>query len=173
MFVHDAWSARIGMTLAATGYRLDTVETLLRQNSTCAVHQLAAAVAIGDRASERRLMAQLDTVARAAATMRVIEIAPDDRIRVRDGETLTPECMRQARSDHAGILDLAPYLWRGDLPGAVERGALFVRDLGPARNARLIAAHPGRQPFMYVAAGERDAKLYAYDEGVRRLWGEP
>ena len=173
VFVHDAWSARIGMTLAASGYRLDTVETLLRQNSTCAVHELAAAIASGDQPAAQRLLAQLDTVPRATSVMRVVEIAPDDRIRIRGGETPTPACIREARSDRAGILDLAPYLWRGDLPGSAARGALFVRDLGPARNARLIAAHPDRQPFVYAASGERSAQLYAYEDGIRRLWGEP
>jgi hypothetical protein len=105
--------------------------------------------------------------------MRVIEIATDDRIRVRVGETPTPACLREARSDRTGILDLAPYLWRGDLPDGAARGALFVRDLGPERNARLIAAHPGRQPFMYVAWAERGARLLPYREGVARLWGAP
>ena len=172
VFVHDAWTARIGMTLASGGYRLDTVETLLRQNSTCAVDQLASAVAAGARADEQRLFANLDTTPRATNLPPQIAIAPDDRIRVRVGEALTPACAQQARSDRAGILDLAPYLWRGDLPGSNTRGTLFVRDLGPARNAKLIAEHRDRRPLLYVAHGRSGATLYDYEDGMRRLWQE-
>ncbi len=172
VFVHDAWMARAGMTLAAHGYRLDTVETLLRQNSTCAVQQLADFESNGDTANARSLLARLDTIPRATRLPRTVEIAPGDPIRMQPGETLTPYCLTHARSDSAGILDVAPLTWRGDLPGSEPRGILYVRDLGPARNAVLIAQHPERTPYLYSARGRSDATLYPYAEGMQRLWGD-
>src|SRR5690606_16787312 len=61
VFVHDAWNGRIAMTLASHGMRLDRVETVIRQNSTCRAHELAMAVARGDEVGAVRLHAGLDT----------------------------------------------------------------------------------------------------------------
>jgi hypothetical protein len=169
IFVHDAWKARVGMTLASHGYRLDTVETLLRQNSTCAVHEFAGAVGAGDSVRVKSMLARLDTVPRASRLPRAVEIAPGDPIRIQPNEVPTAECRVQMRSDERGILDLAPLLWRGDLPGAAARGALYVRDLGPTRNAELIARHPDRQPYVYAQRGDAIV-LYPYAEGMSALW---
>jgi hypothetical protein len=180
IFVHDAWTSRIGMTLATHGYRLDIVETLLRQNSTCRIHELAAAVLRGDRAVEQRVLAALDTVPRAINLPRAVEIAPDNRIRVAAGETLTPDCMWHARSDTRGILGLAPFLWRGDLTGDADllgnsSGPLFVQDLGPERNAAMLARHPGRRPYVYMMPDPEAALpvLLPYDQGMALLWPAP
>ena len=168
VFVHDAWSARVGMTLAARGMRLDLVETLLRQNPTCRIQQLA-------RASDQELapmLARLDTVPRADRLPQRIEIAPGDAFRAAPGEPLIPACEREILSDTAGILDLAPLLWQGDLLEGALRGALFVRDLGPERNRVMIDRHPRRTPWLYATrTSEGDPVLLPYDEGMRRLWG--
>jgi hypothetical protein len=174
VFVHDAWMGRVAMTLAANRYRLDLVETLLRQNSTCRVHQLAEAVRTGDGAGERELLGSLDTVPRASGGLpRQVDISPGNPIRVFDGDTLPPTCMRQAHADRLGVLDLPPFLWHGDLPGGRATGALFARDLGPERNALLIEANPGRVPFVYMMPDTAAPLpiLVPYDEGMDRIWG--
>jgi hypothetical protein len=172
VFVHGAWSGRIALTLAASGYRLDTIETLLRQNSTCSVHGLATVTAAGDTEAQQTILARLHTVPRARA-LPSMEIAPGNSVRMTPGEVLTPECQREVRSDAAGILDVAPFLWRGDLPGGQPRSALFVRDLGPERNVHLMLRHPGRTAWIYTMPDPRAASpvLLPYIEGMRRLWG--
>ncbi|HEX6135813.1 MAG TPA: hypothetical protein VFZ24_17700 [Longimicrobiales bacterium] len=169
VFVHDAWTGRVAMTLAAAGYRLDQVETLVRQNSTCALHHFA--VQTGGHERPAVLPAALDTVPRPDRLPLLVEIAPGDRIRAWPDEQLTPECSRQARSDRFGILDLAPLAWQGDLPLSTPRGALFVRDLGPERNAELIAAHPDRTPWLYAMTAGGAPRLLPYAEGMSLLWG--
>lgn len=171
VFVHDTWMSRVAMTLASAGYRLDVVETILRQNSTCAAHQLARAAVGGDRAAEQRLLARIDTVPRPGAALRSVDIGPQNRVRLAPGERLQGDCAREAASDAQGTLVLEPLLWRGSPPG-VDGGVTFVRDLGPERNADWLAANPGRTPWVYTS---RDAEslepvLLPYDEGMNQLW---
>jgi hypothetical protein len=173
VFVHDAWGSRISATLASHGYRLDVVETLLRQNSTCSVHRLSAAVTLGDAGLERALYAGLDTVPRTASALPTREISPSNRIRVAPGERLTAECEREAASDARGNLALEPLLWRGAAPGSRTSGVHYVRDLGPERNALLIAQHPGYELYVYTT---RDAEglepvLLPYHQAMAALWG--
>jgi hypothetical protein len=175
VFIHDAWGSRITATLAAHGYRLDVVETLLRQNSTCSVHRLSAAVALGDAGLQRTLFASLDTVPRFASALPTREISPSNRIRVAPGERLTAECEREAASDSRGNLALEPLLWRGAAPGSRASGVRYVRDLGPERNALLIAQHPNHELYVYTT---RDAEslepvLLPYGEAMAALWGSP
>jgi hypothetical protein len=173
VFVHGAWTGRVAMTLAAAGYRLDQIETLLRQNTTCTVHRLAALKAAGAHDAAGALYSRLDTVPRPDRLPESIEIAPGDMMRLRDGDTLTPECIREIESDRFGIIDVAPFLWQGDLPGGPARGALFVRDMGPERNAVLIARNPGRIPWLFMLTDPNgEPQLMPYDEGIRLLWGE-
>jgi hypothetical protein len=162
------------MTLAANGYRLDQIETLMRQNSTCRMQQLADAVVHDDVMREGALLTQLDTVPRASGGFPgAYEIAPGDKMRAFPGEQLTADCMRQVRSDERGILDIAPLLWRGDLPGAPPTGTLFARDLGPERNALLMVRHPDRQPWVYMLPdpATETPVLVPYSVGMRTLWG--
>lgn len=173
VFVHDAWPGRVAMTLAAHGFRLDQVETLMRQNATCAVDALATAAAAGEGARERELWAAMDTVPRADGLPARVGVAPGYLIRALPGERLTPECRRQAWSDRFGVVDVAPLTWRGDLPGGPARGALFIRDLGPERNAAMLDLHPERTPFVYsFVEGSPGPVLIPYQEGMRLLWGE-
>jgi hypothetical protein len=172
VFVHDAWIGRIAMTLAANGFTLGTVESLVRQNSTCRVHELAAAVASGNSDAAAALLRRLDTEPRASGLPAAVRISPGNLIWMEPGEVLSEECAVQVRADARGILDLAPLLWRGDLPGGEGDGVLYVRDLGPDRNAVLLAALPERQPWVYMMPGldARSPVLLPYDQGMDLLW---
>ncbi|HEU5210858.1 MAG TPA: hypothetical protein VFU06_15795 [Longimicrobiales bacterium] len=172
IFVHDAWYARIAMPLAAVGMRLDRIETLIRQNPTCRVHRFARAFVAGDSVVASALSASLDTVPRASDLPMTVALAPGDNIRVAPGERLTGECRRQALSDRFGTIDISPLLWQADLHGAPGNGPLIARDLGPERNAQLIAMHPERTPYLYVAA-DAGARLVQYEHGIRALWFPP
>jgi hypothetical protein len=79
--------------------------------------------------------------------------------------------VREALSDRFGALDVTPLLWQGDLPGLGGNAALFARDLGPERNAALIAAESGRRAFLLTADTVGRVNLEPYDIGVLRLWG--
>jgi hypothetical protein len=171
VFVHDAWPGRVVMQLAVAGMRLDEAETAMRQNSTCRLQHLVDAIHAGDTASVRRMRAALDMVPRATRLPETVQIAPGDFVRFVRGEPITPLCQRHMRSDQAGILDVTPLLWQGDLPGQKGRGALFVRDLGPERNAELIRRYPQRTPLVYATPSPQSQPvLWSYDAGMRRLW---
>ncbi|HSJ08024.1 MAG TPA: glycosyltransferase family 39 protein [Longimicrobiales bacterium] len=172
VFVHDAWTARIGMTLASHGYSLDVVETLLRQNPTCRVQEMADAVAHGDRDRETRLYDTLDLEPRAHGFPEAVTISPGNRIRVSSAEPLTERCVVEARADTRGVLGLAPFLWRGALPGTARSGILYVQDLGPDRNRTAMEAFPGLAAYVYMMPdpAARAPVLLPYDEGMRALW---
>lgn len=161
VFVHEGWAARLSMRLAAAGMRLDSVETALRVNPTCAVEQFA----------DHSGSSALDFQRRATALPPQVQVLPGVRARVRPGEVLTPVCLREARADRFGALDLAPLLWLGDLPGLPGDGVMFVRDLGPQANARLRARYPDRRPLLLLPSHGAQATLVPYAAGMQRLWG--
>src|SRR5690606_7505511 len=137
------------------------------------VHRLAMLSVSGEGGNASALHARLDTVPRADRLPQAVEIVPGDRIRVAEGERLTPECIREAESDRFGILDVAPLLWQGDLPGSGGHGGMFVRDLGPERNARIIEQNPERTPWLFaLTRPDGEPQLMPYDEGMRLLWKE-
>jgi hypothetical protein len=164
VFVHGGWTARIGMRLAAHGMRLDSVETALRQNSTCRVHAFAESYANGGKAA-----IALDFGPRARNLPPVAEITPGNRIRVVANEALAPECNAQIAADEAGVLDVTPFVWQGDLPGMQPAGALFVRDMGPQANRRLIEEHHERRAMMLIPHGDTLA-LVPYTIAERAIW---
>ncbi|MGH7553860.1 MAG: hypothetical protein ACREMQ_12615, partial [Longimicrobiales bacterium] len=171
IFVHDAWKGRLAMRLAVSGMPLDSVETAIRQNSTCTLQTLADALVSTNSAMRRAAVAQLDMKPRATNLPPTIDLAPGDKIRVQPGEVLTPQCLREARSDTRGILDVAPLVWQGDLPGVPGNGPLFVRDLGPEENARVIAAMPERTPYLYfLPTPASQPTLLPYHRGIAMLW---
>lgn len=166
VFVHGGWTGRIGMRLAAAGLRLDSLETALRLNPTCDVHHAAQRYPSAAEAGF-----DLDFAARSEELRPRIETARGNFIRVREGDGLTAECLREAASDTLGIVDIAPLVWQGDLPGEPARGAMIVRDMGPEANAALIAAHPGRTPLMFLRLSDDSAPaLLPYEKGVSILW---
>lgn len=173
VFVHGSWEGRVAMRLAAAGVPLDSVETALRQNSTCAVERFAAARAAGTA------LPALDFVRRAASTggtdplarLRTLELGRGSRARVLEGELPGAACVREAAADRFGALDITPLLWQADLPGLEADGPLYVRDLGPDRNATLIARMPERQPWLLGRDSNTSAPvLLAYASAMRTLW---
>lgn len=166
VFVHGGWTTRIAMKLAAHGMRLDSVETALRQNGTCTVHNYALAYVRGEPAP-----GYLDFAPRATHLPPVIQIAPGDRIRIERGERIDAGCAAEMAADTAGVIDVSPFLWQGDLPAIGRRGALFVRDMGPAANADLIARNRDREPLMLIEKSER-VSLQPYHAAARSVWSD-
>lgn len=169
VFVHGGWTSRIAMRLAASGMRLDSLETGLRLNPTCDVHRFAAgysgspSAAIPDR--------PVDFTLRPGELRPRIQISRGNFIRLNAGDRLPADCFREAASDTLGIVDIAPLLWQGDLPGSSRGGAMIVRDMGPVANARLIAAHPDRVPMMFMRrSDDAGPVLLPYATGVSILW---
>jgi len=172
VFVHDGWRSRVAMRLASAGMRLDSVETAVRQNSTCALHLLADKMNGGNPEQSAAMLRALDLVPRASDFPRSVEIAPGNLIVSPPGEAFAPECIREIQSDRFGVLELASLLWQGDPPGVHGSGPTFVRDLGPERNAELIRRFPERTPWLYaVRSADGNAQLMEYEEGVSLLWG--
>jgi hypothetical protein len=166
IFVHGGWTSRLAMRMAAAGMRLDSVETALRQNATCQVQTWF------DARSAGRPVAGLDFVPRATGQPAAIEISPGNRIRMRAQEQLSGSCAREAAADRLGTLDVSPLLWRGDLPGLAPAGPLFLRDLGPAANARVLSQYPQRKAYVLLTpTPEAPPQLADYERAMALLWG--
>ncbi|HUF70521.1 MAG TPA: hypothetical protein VMM79_17860, partial [Longimicrobiales bacterium] len=170
VFVHGAWSSRIAMRFAGAGMRLDSVETIMRQNPTCRAHTVAAR--LGSSAGRGLLPSELDLEPSSAGLRAEVTIAPGNRIRVAPGEVLAGECLREARSDRNGVVDVSPLLWQGDLADGGGSGGLYVRDYGPDANTAALRRWPDRTPWVYLMpAPDADPVLVDYETGMRRLWG--
>ena len=165
VFVHGPWMGRVGARLAAAGMRSDSIETALRQNTTCAVEQYADA-------REREVpLPRIDLEPRADRALPRVDISPENYIRHVPGEALTAGCVAQIQADRLGVLELAPFLWQG-VPAGAQGGALFVRDMGPERNRRLLERESARRPLVFAAASaDAPATLHPYEQGMRLLWG--
>lgn len=153
VFIHGSWPGRVAMDLAAGGMRLDSLETLMRVHSTCAVQQWAAAGRTGSPAD-------FEPAARTGG------VGPQT------SQPLPPACRREAQADEFGVLEVSAYLWRAGLPGISPDETMLVRDLGPTRNAQLIAAL--RRPAYVLELfpeGDRIA-LQPYGAAIGRIWGE-
>ena len=160
VFVHGGWSSRVAMQLAAAGMRLDSVETALRQNSTCAVSHYAV-----NRAGA------LDFERRALNLPPQMTLSPGNRIRVQPNEQWSTQCVQEATADRNGVIDVSPLLWRGDLPGLPARGVMYARDMGPALNNALLAAMPERVPHVLLTPDTTAAPtLLSYEQGMHVLW---
>lgn len=85
-----------------------------------------------------------------------------------------PRCQAEQRSDRLGGLGITGVLWLDDLPGLDSGGPMWVRDLGPERNAALIDRYPERDPrFLVPAETGGGWHVVPYPEGVAALWEEP
>lgn len=171
VFVHGGWPARAAMLLAASGMRLDSVETALRQNSTCKVFDFATALYTGTGASSSDPGGMLDFNPRSRELPPLVEISPGNPIRVDRDEQLSERCMREVYADRNGVIDVSPLVWQGDLPGMPAKGALYVRDMGPNLNSRLMRQFPERTPMLlYVPGLDSKPELVPYDEGIPVIW---
>ena len=172
VFVHGAWAGRVAMRLAGNGMRLDSLETALRRNSTCALHQFAGAY--GESSKREGAGAAIDFIPGSGHPpgYAPMEITPGNLILVRRGEVMAPACEREIHADRNGVVDIAPMLWQRDLPGLPPTGAMIVRDLGPEANAALIAQFPERTPYVFhTPTADADPVLVPYDEGMAAIWG--
>jgi hypothetical protein len=167
VFVHGGWTSRLAARLAAAGMRLDSVESALRQNSTCAVHEFTLAY------ERKGTLPPLDFEPRASSLPPEVQISEGNRIRVQPGERATPSCTLEINADRAGVVDVSPLIWQGALTNpATDARPIFVRDLGPDRNRELLASHIDRVPLLYGPADpEITPRLWPYDGAIRALWG--
>ena len=143
--------------------RVDSIRVALRSNSSCTVQRYVDGLDAG---------APVEPLAFANQTgpaLRTLTMPSGSVMRASENERLDPGCEREAASDFEGAIGLPTLLWQGDLPGLGTAGAMYVRDLGPERNARLIARFPERTA-MALLSREGRARLVPYDEGMRQLW---
>lgn len=178
IFTHSSWNERISATLqGAGGMRQDSVISALRRNTNCSLHRFAEAREALVRRGESEVEFPPVDLQQASGTPSDIERrspAPGTTVRVRSGEVFTPACVRELGSDRFGAVALAPLLWQGDLPGLSGDGILFVRDLGPEKNALILDAFSGRNAYVFVPkALEAPPELVAYAEAMAVLWGTP
>ena len=85
-----------------------------------------------------------------------------------------PVCQREQQSDAVvsrfGIPGLTGLLWLDDLPGLPPEGVLWVRDLGPERNRRVLEAHPDRVPLFLLPTARGEFDVVPYQQGVTTMW---
>lgn len=171
VFVHGAWTSRIVARLAAHGMPFDSIETAVRQNPTCALHRFTDAYVALPRGSVPHPVPDLDFEPRASDLPPRIETVEGNYFRALPGEVLSGDCLHEARADLHGIIDVSPFIWQGDLPGLETRGAMYVRDMGPVMNARLIESMPNREPVAFIRREpDADPELVPYDEAMALLW---
>lgn len=174
IFVHGGWTGRLAMPLIAMGMPLDSVETLFRQNPTCAVDRFAKSYVQASPAERRALVATMDFAPRSGDPLIRVESSPGSIIRVQRGEKLTEPCLKEFFADRLGIVDVSPFLWQRDLPGLEAKGAMLVRDLGPTANEVVMRAFPDRRPFfLYRSAPSTPATVMDYQTGMASVWGFP
>lgn len=170
VFVHGAWTGRAAMRLVAHGMRLDSLEAAMRQNTTCDTHNYALwyARSGGDRPREAPAL-DFSFIPRNPPPQ--MNISSGNGIRIREGVPLSRECLREVASDTLGIVDVGPLLWQGDLPGLEVKGPMYVRDMGPEANARLIRKYPDRMPQLVLRLrDDQPPTVVDYEEGMKLLW---
>jgi hypothetical protein len=169
VFVHEDWESRLGARLAALGVALDSIRAAARANTTCELDQF-----VGARERQEAAAPTPDRPGAVAHSgrgqLRDLRMPSGSTIRTYQGEVLTLACQREGASDFGGVLALPPLLWQGDLPGLGARGAMYVRDLGPERNARLLARFPEREPAVLDRAGRDRLRLIPYRDGMNGIW---
>ncbi|MCA9737439.1 MAG: hypothetical protein KC645_07420, partial [Gemmatimonadetes bacterium] len=165
VFVHEDWESRLGARMSALGVRLDSLRAALRLNTTCEVDRYVRAREAG-RGSAGQVLAFEGTSLRR---LRIVQMDSGSRIRTEEGELLDDVCRREAAADLPGVDPLAPLLWQGDLPGLTSGGALYVRDLGPERNASLLSRFPRHRPALLARRGGA-AVLLPYGPAIEARW---
>lgn len=168
VFVHGSWSSRSAARLVAAGMRRDSVETALRRNDACRVDAYARWRA-GDLAGPPPTL-DLRPRPGPAPGLVPMELSPGNRVLIRPGAPVEPECAREAHSDRLGTLELEPLLWQAPpLPG---RGLVVARDLGPDADARAWASFAGYHAYVEVDGGPgRPPHLLEFRQGMELLWG--
>jgi len=176
VFVHGSWSERITARLQDAGMRLDSIETALHRNDVCLLHlyALAREGALRGEAGADPGAFDLDFEAapEAPSALEPVYLSEGNRILVDPRRPVAPACEMEARADARGIISLAPLLWQGDLPGMEDGLPMFVRDLGPGENRRILEAFPERRPYVLMTpAPEGRPLIRDYEEGMQLIWG--
>jgi len=177
VFVHSSWNERLSSRLqGAGGMRQDSIVSALRRNTNCALQTLADARETRMLGEESRAGGPGIDLSQGAESPGGLVLAPVGggmSIRTRQGEVLTPECLREIRADRFGAVALAPLVWQGDLPGIETGRPMFVRDLGPEKNRRILDLFPTRPAYVFSPLTEGGyPELSPYDLAMELLWGE-
>lgn len=161
VFVHGAWASRVSARLVERGMRRDSVETALRRNGLCAAH-------LYSRGSNDPPALDFEARPGSPLHLRARTLSPGNMARFDPDRPPDPTCLREARSDRLGVLELEVVAWRTtgspDLP-------VFVRDLGPALNATVRGERPGPAWVLLDTGSDGGPRLLEYDEGMELLWG--
>jgi hypothetical protein len=175
VFVHASWNERLSTTLqGAGGMRQDSIIAAIRRNTNCELHGYALA-------REARVRGGLD-VPLPDIDLEQLGGAPADierprsptgaTLRIRRGESFDGACVRELRADRFGAVALAPLIWQGDLPGIESGRPLFVRDLGPEKNQRILDLFPDRAAYAFTPTAVDEApELLPYQDAMELLWG--
>lgn len=169
VFVHGSWEDRLAARLAASGMRVDSIRAALAHNATCRLEIYLGEIEASGAGEERPASAELSFAPGPEPRLRELRMPSGSVVRSYQGESLSPRCQREAASDFMGIVGLPPLLWQGDLPGLGSTGAMFVRDLGPERNRRLIDRFRERQPLVLMRS-RGAVQLVPYGDGMKALW---
>lgn len=176
VFVHGSWAERISGRLQGDGMRLDSIESALRRNDQCLLHTYTELRVSRGTPSASRPLPQLDfqLLPGAPPHLQSMEIVEGIRVGVDPALSVTPDCAREARADRFGVISLAPLVWQGDLPGIESGRPMFVRDLGPEENARVLEDFPERTPWLYRTERPYGPPvLLPYASAITELWGDP
>jgi hypothetical protein len=169
VFVHGSWSSRSAARLVGAGMRRDSVESALRRNDVCEVDAYAR-WRTGERTGSPPVL-DLERLPGLAPGLELRTLSPGNRVPVRPGAPADDACLREARSDRLGTLELEPLLWRA--PPLSGDPVVMARDLGPAQNARTAAAFRGYHRYVAVDGGAGAPRILDYRDGMQLLWGGP
>ena len=168
VFVHGSWASRIAARLASTGMRRDSIETVLRRNDVCSVDRYARWRSTPGGADPAP---HVDTEPRSGSptSLESRALSPGNLVRVLPGSQPDAACIREARSDRLGVLELELLAWR--FPPMPNARIVVARDLGPAGNLPVLHAL-ARPAYLYVDTGsDTGFLLLDYSEGMELLWG--
>jgi hypothetical protein len=168
VFVHGSWASRIAARLAAAGMRRDSIDTVLRRNDVCAVDRYARwRTAPGKPGAAPPL--DMESRSGSPSTLESQALSVGNLVRVLPGFERDAACIREARSDRLGVLELELLAWR--FPHIPNAGTVVVRDLGPAANLPILQAL-AKPAYVYIDTGSDDGVLLLdYSDGMELLWG--
>jgi hypothetical protein len=174
VFLHGSSARRTVAKLQGLGMRADSIEAAIRGNDLCDVTAWADAHRAGRPGDAPTL--DFDPGPGSPDGIVQVETGPGVTGRFRAGPDGRAEvdarCLDTVvRPDAAGTLELDPLLWRLEDPAFAKGDVLWVRDLGPTDNARLIAAEPGRVAYVVTPDAEGRAAYERYDAAMTRIWG--